>query len=466
MYRVIYYDNPYKQNPVILHEPEPFGAKITSGTVTLALGSVASASFSVPFSNELYGKFKLMTDFIEVVDRTTYESVFYGRISKIGSSVSNSGQVLNQISCEGKLAFLLDSLQIFKISSHSSVKDFLSDLIDTHNLQVEDYKHFTLGKVEFSDSNDIYRGVSTNSTMENLKDKLMSRLGGYLIEHDHVIDYVKDIGELKETPIMLGKNVIDAQKEYSPENLFTRIYPFGAEIAEKDEKKSQFGAPRIDIAEINNGKKYIDNEELKSFYGIIEKSVVFDDVHDKKILKTKGLKELENQKLQMIGWTINVVDLALINLSYERLQLGDKYNIVIPVLGNSEQLQIVAKEINITSPQRSTLTFGKNKLTLSNLKKEQSNLEGDIRSLRRSVQHTNESVGMLDNRFETVTSNISNIDSKVTLAETHINELTDKLSALDPTINDVHTDLDKIKSDYDAKFEVLQKQINDLKAKN
>ncbi|SFL60719.1 phage tail spike protein [Lactococcus garvieae] len=466
MYRVIYYDNPYKQNPVILHEPEAFGPKITSGTVTLALGSVASASFSIPFSNALYGNFKLMTDFIEVIDRTTHQCVFYGRISKISSSVSNSGQVLSQISCEGKLAYLLDSLQIFKISSRSSVKDFLMDLIDTHNLQVENYKHFTFGEVEFSESNDIYRGISTNSTMENLKDKLLSRLGGYLIEHDNIIDYVKDVGEVKETPIMLGKNVIDAQREYSPENLFTRVYPFGAEIPEKDEKKNQFGAPRIDIAEVNNGQKYIDNEELKSFYGIIEKSVVFDDVHDKKILKNKGLKELENQKLQMIGWTINVVDLALINLSFERLQLGDKYNIVIPVLGSHEQLQIITKEINITAPQRSTLTFGKNKLTLSKLKREQSNLEADIQSLKKSVKHTNESVEGLDSMFETVTLNISNIDTKITLAETHINELTDKLSALDPTVNDVHTDLDKIKSDYDVKFEALQKQINDLKAKD
>lgn len=474
MYRVVYFDNPYRQNPVVLHEPESYGAKILGGHISLSLDNIDSASFSVPFSNELYGNFKLMTDFIEVIDQTTKARVFYGRISKINSSVSNDGRVITQITCESRLAYLLDSLQVFRIANHTNVKDFFTDLIHAHNSQVEEYKRFEIGNIEIGDNDNILRGISTASTMDNIKEKLISRLGGYLKLTDNTINYVKNIGVLQETPIILGKNVVDAQREYSPENLFTRLYPFGAEIIPKNEdKNNEFGNPRIDISDVNDGKKYLDNDELKAFYGVIEKSIIFDDVHDKNILKNKGLKTLNDEKFQQISWTINVLDLALIDIAFERLRLGNRHNIIIPVLSKNEQLQIIAKEIDITAPQRSTLTFGKSKLSISQIKKEDKEVSLTVNSLNERINTIGGATEEVIQKFSEMTNIVNNNTESISLLNNSSERMNTRISNVNESVDNVSYLLTQHIYNYESftqetnnKLVDLQKQINDLKPKN
>lgn len=415
MYRVIYYDNPYKENGVVIHEPESYGSKLSNGVINLLLDSVSSAEFTVPFNNEGYGKFFIMKNFIEVVNKESKEQLFYGRIAKIRSNVTNSGQVNNVITCENELAYLLDSVQVFKQAKSNTMIQFVQGLLDEHNKQVEDYKKIYLGTITVTNETDnVYRGVSTGTTMDNLKDKLLNRLGGFLTITKRrgrlYLNYLKDVGTRKETPIVLGKNVIDAQRELTPENLFTRIFPFGKEIEPPDGKPNEFGNPRVDISSVNGGKNYLDNNELVSLFGVIGKSVIFDEVTQPKLLKTKGQNELNKQIFQTVSWTLNVIDLSLIDIAFNRINLGDKYSISVPLISTEETLQVISKTINITTSHKSNLTFGKQRIRLSDVKNNESRTQAIITQLKHDLDKKYSDTQMkIDDKTKTLPEIVSTV---------------------------------------------------------
>lgn len=497
MYRVIFYDNPHKKDGVIIHEPENYGAKLLSGSVSLLLDSISSASFTVPFSNEGYGKFSIMQHFIEVVDKATTTAIFYGRISKIETSLSSSGQISNVISCENELAYLMDSVQVFRESNNQTIQGFLAELLREHNSQVEEYKRIYLGDVTVNTATDnIYRGISTGSTLDNIKDKLLSRLGGFLTCTKRngrlYLNYLKDVGTTQETPIRLGKNVIDAQREYSPEGLFTRVFPFGKEIETPDGKQNEFGNPRIDIASVNGGRKYLDNSELVSQFGVLGKSVVFDDVSDKNILKRKGQEELNKQGLQTVGWTVNVVDLGLIDIAYNRIHLGDKYPIDIPLISTNETLQVIQKQINIAEPHKSNLTFGKQQIKLSDIRKNERLASQRIDQLKKELNKKNyartqeivetkkavskvsdtltEVAGDFENTKTTVDQVTKDIEQTKKDTTEAIGVIDGKVVSMESVVTENKKTVDELQTTTTSKFLTvdetladLQKQINDLK---
>lgn len=490
MYRVIFYDNPYKNNPIVIHEPENYGNKLLSGTVTIPLDSIFSAELSVPFNNEGYGHFSIMKHFIQILERKTDKELFYGRVSKINTSMSSSGQIANQVVCEGELAYLMDSVQIFRETNNQTIKSFLSDLIASHNNQVEDYKRFKLGNITINTGTDnIYRGISTGTTLDNIREKLISRIGGYLVlrkERDgNYIDYLKDVGELKETPLKIGKNIIDAQKEFTPEGLFTRIFPFGKEIEpqEDDKNKHQFGNPRVDISSVNNGKKYLDHQELIKLFGVIGKSVTFDEVTNPKILKTKGQNELNRQIFNSVSWTLNIVELSMIDIAYESIELGDKYMIDLPLISGEEQLQVISKTINLATPHKSNLTFGKQAVKLSEIKKNAIKTQDTIKKLKndldRKYSETQSIISEKTKSLPEIASRVSTIQEKTELLDKEIIQANKQVGESVQLANDTKQIADEVKTNVEAVNstlqeeltkqkeinENLQKQIDDLKTK-
>ncbi|MGK0551893.1 phage tail protein [Enterococcus faecalis] len=459
MYRVIFYDNPYKRNGTIIHEPENYGGKLLSGSVSLMLDSISSASFTVPFLNEGYGKFSIMKHFIEVVDKTTEESVFYGRISQIQTSLSSNGQISNIISCENELAYLIDSIQVFQETNNQTVSSFLETLLHEHNSQVEPYKRFYLGKVTVNPGTDtIYRGISTGTTLDNIKDKLLSRLGGFLTcskyEGKLYLNYLSNVGTTQEIPIRLGKNVLEAQREYSPDGLFTRVYPFGKEIEMPDDKQNEFGNPRIDIACVNGGKKYLDNLELVNQFGVMGKAVVFDDVSDKNILKQKGQEELMKQGLQTIGWTLSVVDLGLIDIAYDRIHLGDKYPIDIPLISANETLQVLQKQINIAEPHKSNLTFGKQQIKLSDMKKNDQLTSQRVDQLKKELNQKNYA------RIQEITETKKEIEN----VSEHLNVAIKDFENTKESLDQASKNIEEVKNQMDASIHEVNEEVNGVKS--
>src|SRR5690606_156070 len=136
--------------------------------------------------------------------------------------------------------------------------DFLQVIIDNHNQQVEPHKRFKLGEVTVTDNNDsLYRYLGYENTYATIKDKLIDRLGGYLVlreeENGMYLDYLESIGEYKDTPIQLKTNLKDMQREIDPLGVITRVIPLGARIESDDPDATDASQARLTIEEVNNG---------------------------------------------------------------------------------------------------------------------------------------------------------------------------------------------------------------------
>ena len=231
------------------------------------------------------------------------------------------GRVLNEdvgwyndkaVSCEGELAFLIDSIQR-PYDFTGSITDFLSMLIASHNAQVEAEKQFTLGKVTVTDPNDyiVRSDIDYTSTWDVIQKKLLDMLGGYIIvRHEgdkHYLDYLSSITVLSPQKITFGKNLLDLKRIRKGEDIATVIIPLGAKVKDAEGKDTD---KRLTIESVNGGVDYVQDTDAVAQFGRIVKTVIFDDVTDPANLKTKGNAHLAESVKQMESIELTAADLA------------------------------------------------------------------------------------------------------------------------------------------------------------
>ncbi|WP_349535154.1 phage tail spike protein [Leuconostoc citreum] len=372
MYRAVIFQNSQDVNGEVLHEPKNFGNKVITGDIDLLFNGVNTAEFTIAYNNTLYRKIEPIKSLIKVIDTNTNKVIFDGRVAKIEGNFS--GSHTQKIYCEDCLAYLHDSTQVYRKVQNTSIYNFFKMMIDEHNRQVEDWKKFKVGNVTVTNTTDnVYRYTSdTADTFETIKDKLINRLGGYIIwrrdrNNDLVIDYLQEYGEHIDTPIALGQNLKSAKRDFDVKELITRLVPVGAVIEQPNssEQGADAAQPHITIEDVNGGRRYLRDYELEQRFGIIQKSVEWQDVKIKDILKSKGQDYLKNQRVGLLTWTVDVIDISLLDKSYQSFELGNYYMIRDEFLSVIENLQVVEKKIDITEPHKMSLKIGTQNKTLS-----------------------------------------------------------------------------------------------------
>lgn len=373
MYRVIVYKNNDDKTGEVIHEPHSYGNKVLSGSIDLLFNGISTASFVVPTGNTLYRATEAISNLIKVLDTNTGQTVFDGRIVKIDGSFS--GSHTQEVQAEDCLGFLHDSTQVYRKVQNTSVRDFLQMIIDEHNNQVEPYKRFKLGTVTVATSTDsVYRYTDdAQDTFDTIKDKLINRLGGFLVWHRDVdgqlvLEYLASYGDHIDTPIMLGKNLKSAKREYDLRDLITRLVPIGATIQQNSDSSDNDSAaaqPKVNITSVNSGTRYLDDPELIKRFGIIQKAVEWNNVNVPSILMTKGQSYLNTQRVGLLTWTVSVVDISMLDSTYKSFELGNYYPIYDDFLGILEELQVIEKQIDIMKPQSVSLKIGTQNRTFS-----------------------------------------------------------------------------------------------------
>ena len=237
--------------------------------------TIDSFSFVIFPNNQGYNLLKDLKTLIEIKNIKTNEIKFKGRILIQTPDMSSSGLLSKSVICESELGYLMDSVQSYGEYHNITVRGFLELIIDNHNKQVSEDKHFTVGVVDVIDNNDsLYRYLGYDKTLDTIKDKLIDKLGGELrVRYEdgiRYLDYVQAIGGKKDTEIVLAKNLVTIEQERDPSEIITRLTPLGAKLEDSDE--------RLTVASINNGLNYIDDEEAIAEFGIIGNTVTYDDV--------------------------------------------------------------------------------------------------------------------------------------------------------------------------------------------
>ena len=347
--------------------------KITNGKIKEEINAIPSFSFSIYPNNVGY---QLLTPFytkVEVYDEKHRHIAFDGRVLVVEPSMDSSGLILKRVTCEGKLAYLNDTIQEYCAPKNWTTKGLLQQILKIHNARVDISKVISLGNVQAVDANDnIYVGIQYDSSWKTLVEKLVKKSGGEFqfrnVNGSLYLDYLKQIGEEKSTSIVLAKNMQSITQKIDSSSLITRLYPYGAKIKVKDESGNEKETEeRLSISSVNAGKPYVEDAEYLSRYGVVETTQFWDDVNSLEILKSKGVAWLKENNRITVSYEIDAFDLSLIDVDSDELTVGNIYPVRNELLDIDEKLRVISRTIDVIEPHKTTLEFGSKKQTLTNM---------------------------------------------------------------------------------------------------
>lgn len=187
------------------------------------------------------------------------------------------------------------------------------------------------------------------------------------IKHRY-IDLKKSIGRDAGKRFTYKKDMGSIKKTTSIKDLVTALYGYGKgeEIVGEDGQPSGGYGRKIDFAELNNGKKYVEDEEARKKYGTgperkhIFGIADFDDCEDRaellELTKAK-LKELSKPK---ISYELSVEDISRYEgFESEAVDLGDTVTVIDEEINTRVQTRIIAiKDNPLEEIEDSEITLG------------------------------------------------------------------------------------------------------------
>jgi hypothetical protein len=447
MYKVSIINNGVE---TVIHHPAFGLPKLQSGEIKQGINVADSFTFTILPNNPGYNLIFPLKTLIKVLNLKTGKYEFEGRVLIPTESMSELGATAKSFLCESELGFLNDSCQRHGEYHNISVRDFLAIIIENHNREVagDDIdKTFVVGEVTVTDPNDaLYRYLGYENTLDTIFDKLIDRLGGELrVRKENgvrYIDYLQQIGEVKSTEIRLAKNLKSITKEVDPQEVITRLVPLGVTIESEDEEATDASPARLTIAEVNDGKDYLEDEEAKAIFGIVTKSNVWDDITEPNILKTRGQQYLQENNRVKVKYQIDALDLFLIGLDLEQFEIGNYYPVINPVMGINETLRVVEKTIDIINPNSNNITVGDLFKTASQIQHEAEKAKQNVVNLQTIITKQSKTITNLKAELNTVNSAVENIER--TLEENDIPALQQAVDDLETAIQNLQTAIEQI----------------------
>lgn len=327
-----------------------------TGSCKFGINTIDSFTFTIFPNNDGYNLIYPLKTLVEVKNLNTNNVEFEGRVLLQTPKMDSNGIIYKTVVCESYLGYLNDSVQSYETISGVSAEELFKKIINNHNSQVENSKKFIIGEIKIgtssSDNEDRY--LNYEKTFDSINKNLIERFGGELRVRkagDNIyIDYIKEIGEKKNTVIALANNLIAIEQEKDPSEIITRLIPVGAKLENSDE--------RLTITSINGGINYVEDEEAIKEFGVIVDTVNFDDITEAIELLNKAKSYLkENNKIKK-KYKIDALDLSTIDLNFDSFEVGNTYRVINPLMNIDEELRIIEKTLDINSPQNSSLTFG------------------------------------------------------------------------------------------------------------
>lgn len=444
------------------------GLKIFSPSLDLELNKTGSFSFTLYPDHPYYGSIQKLKSIITVYQEDYL--LFRGRVLDDEIGFYNE----REVTCEGELAFLLDSIKR-PYDFTGSVAEYLALLLDSHNAQVDETKRFTLGNVTVTDPNDyiVRSNIDYTDTWKEMNDKLLTLLGGFLsVRHaDGVayLDYLADFALLSPQKIEFGKNLLDQKRIIKGADVATVVIPLGAKLKDAEGKDTD---KRLTIETVNGGADFIEDASAISQYGTIVKTVIFDDVTIAENLKAKGQAYLSSLVKLPESIELTAADLATVSTAFSSFHLGTYVDVVSKPHGLNQKFLVRKLSIHLLDPAANKLTLGGVFEGLAASLKGLTDTQGKIiNEISESVRKASEAVYNVEQNLESsIRQSEENI--KATVAESYyLKDETDALvSSVSTTIEQTkesveiqftqfNADLEAVANGADAEFEEIRKYI-------
>ena len=438
---------------------------IFSPSLELELNKTGSFKFTIHADHPYYGLIKRMKSIITVY--RDERLLFRGRVLDEVTGWHNE----KTCSCESDTAFLLDSI-LRPFSYSGTAAEFLAYVLTLHNAQVDANKRIQPGNVTVEGFVS-YVAEEYLTTHGTLQKALFEPMGGYLQTRfkDGVayLDYLADITLLSPQTIEFGKNLLDLQRTRKGADIATVIIPLGAKV--KDEEGNDTGQ-RLTIASVNDGMDFVQDENGVAQFGVIVKSVIFDDVTDAEILKQRGQAQLSDSVKLPDSIELTAADLAAAGYDIESFNLGTQVRVVSKPHGIDQRFIVVKLTINPFNPAGNKLVLGGAFEGFSGALQGLANQQQQIlQTVEQSARTASETVYNVEQNL-LASLQVASDNIKSTVAESYsLKEDTEAIvSSISTTLeqtknsfemqfNQFNADIASINAGVDAEFEEIRKYI-------
>lgn len=339
---------------------------VSNPKLVLEIGKAGSLEFSIPSVNPISSEFIPLKTKVRV--EIDGEELLDGRVLTKSKDFWNT----RKITCEGNLAYLVDSVQKgekFEGKTH----DLFKHIISNHNKRVEEDKRFVVGTIGIENrdiyiagqSDEIYEDLETNrfdykqiaingvtnswpTSFDYIDSCLIQYCGGYLRTRKSngqtYIDLLLDYGNTNVPEIQFGVNLLDLTEETSIDELFTVLIPLGDN--------------NLDISSVNDGSDELIDETGVARYGRIVKTHVFSGVSNAQTLLENGRRFLANQSNIPSTFSVKAIDIHFINPDIKSIHCGDRVHINSAPHGILDYMTCTRIEYDLENPENTVYTFG------------------------------------------------------------------------------------------------------------
>lgn len=450
---------------LLLYHSKLESLKIFNPSVELELNKTGSFEFTIYPDHPYYGLIQKLKSII-----TIYQDdylLFRGRV--LDDEVGWHNQ--KHIVCEGDMAFLLDSI-LRPFSFTGTAAEFLAYILPLHNAQVGASKQFQLGNVTVEGYVN-YEAADYLTTKDTIENVLVEQMGGYLMTRTEdgvtYLDYLAELNLLSPQTIEFGKNLLDLKRVRKGADIATVIIPLGAKT--KDEEGNDTGK-RLTIESVNDSVDFLQDSDAITQFGIIVKSVIFEDITDAEELKAEGQAHLADSVKLWETVELTAADLATVDQDITSFHLGTQVRAESKPHG-LEQLFTVSKlSIKLLDPIANKMTLGKTIAAFSEAVKGIASGQGQIvQVVEKSAQSAAEAVINVERNLQ-ASIQVSEGNIKSTVAENYyLKDETDALVSSVSTVfeqtlggveiqfNQFSQDLEALAAGADAEFEEIKKYI-------
>ena len=450
---------------LLLYHSKIENLKIFNPSVELELNKTGSFDFTIYPDHPYFGLIQKMKSIITIFQDDFM--LFRGRVLDDEVGWHNE----KHVACEGDMAFLLDStLRPFAFSGTAA--EFLAYVITLHNAQVDTSKRFQVGAVTVEGfvNYDTKEYINTKDTIDKT---LVEPFGGYLMTRFEngvaYVDYLKEINLLAPQKIAFGKNLLDLKRIRKGADIATVLIPLGAKVTDAEGKET---GEWLTIASVNGGADFIQDESAVSQYGIIVKSVIFEDVTDAEELKLKGQAHLSDLVNQWETIELTAADLATVNKDITSFHLGTQVRAESAPHGLNQLFLVSKLSIKLLDPGANKMTLGKSILAFSEAVKGISDGQGLIlQEVQKTAQAASEAVYNVEQNLQAsiqvsaenihsvVAENYSLKDDTEALVSSVSTEIEQTKNSFEIQFTQFNADLEAVATGADAEFEEIRKYI-------
>lgn len=378
---------------------------------------------------------------------------------------------------EDFMSVLRDSMQDAFIFTGQPV-DFLKQLIDAHNAQVQPWQQITLGHVTVTDPNDYVRRSSESelSTWEVIKTRLIDTLGGHVrMRYEEGVAYLDYLegGTNNVDPylntstqvIEFGENLTEFSRVVSASETYTACIPKGAKIDQYDDE-GELHSVALTIEDVNDGSKYLIDEDAVALYGFrcapIEETT-WEDVTVAANLKSKGQAYLSGKAVKLAN-TIKLVavDLHRLGVASDSFGYLDYVRVSIYPLDIEALYLLTEIAIPLDDPSELSISLGETFMSLADRQQQQaSNLQQGIDRVEQSIPGKIQS-GVQNEIADVVTEFHTLVEQTGQSILTQVSEIYTSTSSFEEFQTQVFTMFTQTSDAFELQFNTITSQITNL----